>query len=82
MGDVIELTPLRKQHNQSAIELLEMALEEARAGDVAAVCISVVRNDGAANAYISDTDQVGTLLGAITLAQVRIVNELDNVLKG
>lgn len=82
MADVVELVPVRVRQSDSAIEILESALDEAEDGQVSAVCVCIVRPDGSANAYTSDTDQAAALLGSITLAQIRMVHVLDNVLKG
>lgn len=82
MADVLELVPLRARQAESAIGVLESALEEAEDGQISAICVCIVRPDGSANAYTSDTDQAAALLGSITLAQVRMVHVLDNVLKG
>lgn len=73
---VVPLATEREACRASVIQTLEAALADAREGRIIAVSISIVRPDGAANCSRSQTDDVARLLGAITLAQGRLLANL------
>lgn len=62
----------------SVIETLEEALAEARAGQIIAVGIAVVRPNGSINSSRSQTDNVAPLLGAMVLAQTRFTKAIED----
>lgn len=62
---------------QSVIETLETTLEQARAGDVVAVGIAVLRPSGAGNAGFSDSDNCIGLLGAVEILRHRLLNSIE-----
>jgi hypothetical protein len=75
---IVQLTTRPAEVCASVVETLEEVLAEARAGDITAVAIAIVRPNGAINSTTSETDDVGTLLGAITLMQGRVTRECDD----
>lgn len=77
MTELRVLDTEREQCIRNSIETLESALEEARAGRVVAVAIAVLRPKGEINVGHSDTADVGRLLGAISLLQWRLLNNLE-----
>ncbi len=75
---LVKLKTVRQINNSSVIEVLKHTLKEARAGKITAVTVAMVRPDGAANAYFSNTDQASAMLGALTVAQGRFFNALES----
>ena len=67
----------RDQDNQSAIETLEAALREARAGRVSAVAIAIVRPNGHINTSSSATVRGPALLGCTILMQHRVLEKME-----
>lgn len=61
----------------SVIQTLEGLLERARAGEFIAVAVGFVRTDGAISSERSRTEDVGRLLGAVSLCQSRILHDID-----
>jgi hypothetical protein len=72
MAEIHVLETERTAVHRSVIQLLEAALEQARAGEIAACALVIVRPNGAVNSGCSDTTDVGSLLGGLSLAQHRL----------
>lgn len=73
MAEIVALKTERAAFREEVVSLLEQALAEARAGDVAAVAIAVVRPDGHVNCGFTDFDTAGPLLGSVALLQARLI---------
>lgn len=76
-ADLVVLQTERAACLLSVIETLEAALAEAKAGNIVAVALSVVRPSGAINTSRSQTDDVARLLGAVGLTHARLVKAID-----
>lgn len=74
---VIELVTERQMVCLDVIETLEEVLAHAKDGEISAVAIAFIRPDGSCNTQRSATDDMGRLLGAITLLQARATRECD-----
>lgn len=76
-ADIKVLHTSREASIKSVIGTLEEALRQANEGDVVAVCLAVVRPDGALNTAWSDANPVAPLLGGVSLLQSRLLSALD-----
>ena len=65
---------------ESAIETLEMVLQQAKAGDISEVAIAFVRPNSAINCFVSDNTMgnAGLILGAVAMLQYRLSKMLDD----
>jgi hypothetical protein len=79
VAEVRKLETSREVHRKSTIETIEEALRQAKAGEVIAVGIAVVRPLGSINTAFSDTDNCAALIGAAALLQHRIVVATEKV---
>lgn len=81
-GKIHALTPINGQarpgEKESAIEMLETVLEQAKEGRVAGVAIAVVRPNGACNSSHSETYSAPALLGAVTLLNYRLLRYIED----
>ena len=59
-----------------AIQKLEQALEDAKAGRLASIAFATVYRDGSTGSGWSATRTVGTLLGAVTALQMKLARSL------
>jgi hypothetical protein len=80
MAEIHVLETERAKIQRTVIQTLEDALAQAREGDITAVSIAVVRPNGAVNCSRSETDDVGRLLGAMSLAQSRMHRDIEATL--
>lgn len=71
MADLVEFKPKSKLDNESAIELLESALEQARDGAITAVVLGYVRPDGTIGTSFSD-GPAGPMMGVAGLLLHRV----------
>jgi hypothetical protein len=71
--DVVALKTVAKTCNEDVIAMLEEALERARAGEIAAIAIAAVLDDGGIARSWSKSNPVGPLLGAVTYLQYDLV---------
>lgn len=76
MAEILSLITERDVCRSSVIETIEKALQQAKDGEILAVGLAVVRPDHAVCTSWSQTDVVGTLLGAVTLLQKKMVDQL------
>jgi len=76
MAEIHTLKTLLDQDKESVIELLETALKEARAGEIQAIAVAIVRPSSALNTAWSDNSNVSPLLGAALLLQHRLMRSL------
>lgn len=74
---VVALKTERAAINEAAIELLEKALAEVRAGEIIAIGIAVVRADGSMNCGFTRSDVAAAMLGATTLLQHQVLMNLE-----
>lgn len=70
------IVPAADVARQDAIELLENVLEKARAGGIIAVAIACVAPSGGSTRAISESDDLGRLLGAVTLLRRFVEDEI------
>ena len=78
MAELHALKTLLDSDKESVIETLEEALKQARAGDVQAITIAVVRPNGSLNTSWSNNSNVSPMLGATLLLQHRLMRQLDD----
>lgn len=76
-AEIHALKTLLDSDKESVVELLETALKEARAGDIQAIALAVVRPSSALNTAWSDNSSVAPMLGATLLLQHRLMRRLD-----
>lgn len=74
---IVALKTGRDECVQSVIDTLEECLADAKDGRIVAVALAVVRPDGSINTSRSISDDVGRLLGAMSLAQARMTRQVD-----
>lgn len=77
MAQVVPLKTERASSNEAAILMLEDMLAQARAGEVVAVGIAVVRPGSHINCGFTDFDNAGLLLGAVALLQSRVLANME-----
>ena len=75
IAEVHQLKTALTLDNESAIQVLEDVLQEAREGSISAVCVVFVRPDGSANTSTSTTTQFPALLGGLAIANFRLIAE-------
>ena len=64
--------------SKDAVEVIESALREAKNGKVTSVAIALVRTDGAIGTRIPESiDNIGLLLGAVSLLQYRLMKDIE-----
>ena len=76
MNDVIKLVPIIKQAQQETVEILEELLVLAKDGHINSIAIAYVTYDDAVNTRRSATDRFGSLLGAVSLLQHRLLMDV------
>lgn len=76
-AELVDLRTAREECRASVIETLAEAMDRAVAGNIVAVAIAFVTPDGAINTSRSQSDNVGTLLGAVTLLQGRLLAKIE-----
>ncbi len=72
---VVQLKTSRDLDVESAIETLESALAETKAGGVAAVSVSIVYHDGSCSHGHSSTEDATALVGAIEISKMRVMQQ-------
>lgn len=77
MPDLISFVEHKAAHFKSAVETLEVALAQARAGEIASIAIAVVRPNGAVNTAFSATTEAARLMGAVALLQRRVIENVE-----
>lgn len=73
---VVPLNTQREQCKQSAVGVLEHALEQARNGEIVSVAVAIVRPNGAASSMHSDTDCLPALIGAANVSLHRLMEDV------
>ena len=75
---VVALAPAAKPLcNQDAIDRLEEALKQAKAGELIAVAIAAVTSTGAITRAWSSCELVGPLIGAVANLQHELIDSAD-----
>jgi len=77
MSNVMLFPTQRIVSQESAVELLERYLERARNGELVAVGIAAVRDDGRAQYAHSEPENALSLIGAIKLLETYVALSLD-----
>ena len=75
---IVELKTEPAQRVDEVISTLARALDEARAGDVVAVGMFVVRPDGHANCCFTNHFNATAMLGGVSLLQARLMANIEN----
>jgi hypothetical protein len=76
-GSVTSLKTITQACNEDVIARLERVLERARAGEIVAVGIAIVANNGAIGRTWSRCDPAGPLIGACALLQHDLISSPD-----
>ena len=66
---MVDLVKIQKRTNKDAIELLEEAIAEIKAGDITEVCIAFVTSDGGIGFESSEGKRAILLGAAISMAE-------------
>lgn len=75
------VTPLKtvpKASNEDAVQRLEEALGRAKAGEIVAVAIAAVLDNGAISRGWSRADPTGPLIGAVAYLQHELISASEN----
>lgn len=73
---VVETRPA--QVSADIVEVLEKALAKARAGELKAVAIAMVNQDGSSSRSWSTNDCASTLVGALQITTQRLIDSLHH----
>jgi hypothetical protein len=76
--DVVALKTVAKTCNEDVIAKLEEALERARAGEIVAIAIAAVLDDGGIAGAWSKCNPCGPLIGAVACLQHNLVGLGDD----
>lgn len=77
MTNIVQLEIPSAAANRHTVELLEEALEEARAGKIQEVAMAVVYSEGGSGWRHSSSPDLATLIGAAAILSHKLLLETD-----
>lgn len=79
MTNLVPLQTRGNKINAESVQILKDYLSLAESGEIQAVAIASVRQDGSSQTQSSSTDHFQTLIGAVAVLQHRMIDECRGV---
>lgn len=79
MAEVVKLETRPQVTNRHTIEMLELALEEAKAGRIQEAALALVYADGCTGWRRSSTESISSMIGSVSILMHNLHLEADNL---